>query len=370
MAKRTVSQAPHWCPDCETIVHLAPVYECGNCGQDSLERRCEDCRKFCARREEDGCETCMAECEPVEVVTDHDGELIRAEDYVADGPSLAVRNAAAEAAYKAERAATAKKETEKAYAGAVAKPWSEVKVGDEILSFTRDGSLDTILGNTAVLSVQTVGPHPLDPSFTPGQVIVHTARHSSIALQVHNPDEIVHVSAKPEARDAEPAPSDRYTVGTVDHASGGNLKYISADMTIDSMRDSGAIVGVIVGKNTLNSGSTTGVATFADPVEAESFAVAARVAADLLAEVSTEDADVPLSLGESEHVFTSGTTRYVSFRRGIDDFMEKQIMQVRTGSSPRGSMGFSIENPAVLRNIAEAADWVALQLRTALDIQA
>lgn len=363
--KRTVSEAPHWCPSCEEIVHLAPVYECGTCSQESLERRCEDCHKFSGRREEDGCENCMAECVEVEVVTDHDGALIRAEDFVADGPSLADRNAAEVAAHAAERATVAKKKTEEAYAGSTATPWSNVKVGDEILTFTRDGSVDTMMGNQTVISLQSVGAKPGSDKLEPGQIIAHLLRYG-VTLEIHNPDSLAYVVNDPETGVVEPSPAERFTVGTTDHASGGAVKHINADMGTDHHSGTYTPVGVITGRTSSRSGSFTGIATFADPAEAEAFAAAARTAAANLAATGAPDEDFQLELDALEHVFADAPSRYVSFKLGMDDFNEKQIIQVGTGSTSRPSMVFSVHSPIVLRHIAAAADHVAAGLRKAL----
>lgn len=364
-AKRTISTAAHWCPQCEDIVYLAAVYECGNCSTESLERRCEDCHKFCSRREEDGCENCMAECEEVEVVTDHDGTLIRAEDYEANGPSLAERNAAEEAAHKVERAATAKKKTEQAYAGATATPWNQVKVGDKVIVFNRDGSLDSMMGNQTILSLQHVGADHADSRLEAGQIIAHTHRFG-VSLELHNPTDTAYVVNDPEAREAEPPAAERYTVGTVDFASGGSTKVINADMGVDSHNGTFVPVGVIVGRSSITSGGYTGIASFTDPVEADAFAAAARAAAAMLSESGAEDQGFPLILDANEHTFPSSPTRYVGFALGMDDFNEKKIIEVRTGNDKRGGMTFSVHYPTVLLNIAAAADHVAAQLRKAL----
>lgn len=363
-AKRTTSTAPHWCPACEELVHLVAVYECNNCSNESEERRCEDCHKFCSRREEDGCENCMAECEEVEVVTDHDGTLIRSIDYVAEGPSLAARNAAAEAAHKVEQAATAKKNTEQAHSGATAKPWSEVKVGDEVLVFNRDGSLDS-MGNQAILTLQTVGADHADSRLETGQIIAHTRRFS-VGLELHNPDDIAYVVNDPQDFEVEPPAAERYTVGTVDFASGGSTKVINADMTVDSHNGTFVPVGVIVGRSSISSGGYTGIGSFTDPTEADAFAAAARAAAAKLAETGAEDQDFPLILDAKEHTFPSSPTRYVRFALGMDDFNEKKIIEVRTGNDKRGGMTFSVHYPSVLLNVAAAADHVAAGLRKAL----
>jgi hypothetical protein len=364
-AKRTISTSPHWCPDCEELVSLVAVYECNNCSTESVERRCEDCHKFCSRREEDGCENCMAECEEVEVVTDHDGTLIRAIDYVAEGPSLADRNAAEEATHKAEQAATAKKKTEQAYSGATAKPWSEVKVGDEVLVYNRDGSLDSMMGNSTILSLQTVGADHADKRLEAGQIIAHTKRFG-VALELHNPADTAYVVNDPEDSEVEPPASKRYTVGHVDFASGGSTKVINADMSVDSHNGTFVPVGVIVGRSSISSGGYTGIGSFTDPAEADAFAAAARAAAAKLAATGAEDQDFPLILDAKEHTFPSSPTRYVGFGLGMDDFNKKKIIEVRTGNDQRGGMTFSVHYPSVLLNIAAAADHVAAGLRKAL----
>jgi len=365
-AKRIVSEAPHWCSDCEEIVHLVPVYECGTCSDISLERRCENCRKFMGRRDEDGCENCMAECQPVEVVTDHDGTIIRAEDYVADGPSLAERRTVAEAEHKAQRAAAEKQKSEQAYAGATATPWSAVKVGDEILAFTREGDVDTLMGNQTIFSLQTVGPNPAADNLAPGQIIATLFRYGP-TLEIHNADDTAYVVNDPERTTPEPPATERFTVGTTNYASGGAVKYISADMGADHHSGSFAPVGIITGRSSINAGSLTGIATFADPAEAEAFAAAARTAAANLVATGIQDEEFPLELDAQKHSFPDAPARYVSFKLGMDDFNEKQIMEVSTGNTRRPSMVFSVHAPSVLLNIAAAADHVAAGLRKALD---
>jgi hypothetical protein len=353
-AKRTVSTAPHWCPACEELVHLVAVYECNNCSNESEERRCADCHKFSSRRDEDGCENCMAECEEVEVVTDHDGTLIRAEDFDA-ATLLRERNAATEAAHKVEQAATAKKKTEQAYAGATAKPWSEIKVGDEVLAFNRDGSLDSMMGNHTILSLQVVGADHADKRLEAGQIIAHTQRFG-VALELHNPTDTAYVVNDPQNSEVEPPASKRYAVGTVDFASGGSIKVINADMGIDSHNGTFVPVGIIVGRSSASSGGYTGIGSFTDPAEADAFAAAARVAAVMLSDSGAEDEDFPLILDAKEHTFPSSPTRYVGFGLGMDDFNEKKIIEVRTGNDKRGGMTFSVHYPSVLLNIATAAD--------------
>lgn len=78
-----------WCENCSEGFEegdATRLYECGECGSVSAERRCDSCNKFKSRSEDPGCPHCE---EPVsettvEMVRDHDSTLIRAEDYDPD----------------------------------------------------------------------------------------------------------------------------------------------------------------------------------------------------------------------------------------------------------------------------------------------
>lgn len=85
------------------------LYECGTCNGVSSERRCDQCNLFKARSEEVGCPDCgePLNTDPVECVVDHDGALIRFEDYDPEGAPLEERSAQARAAAEAAREAEA-----------------------------------------------------------------------------------------------------------------------------------------------------------------------------------------------------------------------------------------------------------------------
>lgn len=123
----------HRCPSCDTIYRegdLSRLYECSRCGSTSVERRCDACNIFMARAGE-GCEDCATECEEVEAVVDHDGELVLVEDYDPD-ISKGERDAASRARSDRERAeAEARRRAER---DAAAQPVAaaDVRVGDWI----------------------------------------------------------------------------------------------------------------------------------------------------------------------------------------------------------------------------------------------
>lgn len=87
-----------WCAACERAVmdeEQIAVYECTRCSTTTDERRCPDCNIFTARADYSvGCPDCFGELDhDIEIVTDHDGSLILAADFDADGPSNAQRAA-------------------------------------------------------------------------------------------------------------------------------------------------------------------------------------------------------------------------------------------------------------------------------------
>lgn len=119
-----------WCASCDEITEAVPVYECGSCGAASDERRCPDCNKFAARREEDGCETCFDPTTTIDIVTDHDGTLIRAEDYQPDGESLATRRAVEQAQAAAAHARRREENRAALINAGRTTTWANVTVGD------------------------------------------------------------------------------------------------------------------------------------------------------------------------------------------------------------------------------------------------
>lgn len=124
------------CTDCETLHgegDLERAYTCNECGQNTLERRCDTCNKFTARAEHQvGCPDDAAECEEVEAVTDLDGELILAEDYDPSVP-LSERKAAniAAATVRNEVAAAAKRDA--LFAKSTQVPAAQIVAGDRII---------------------------------------------------------------------------------------------------------------------------------------------------------------------------------------------------------------------------------------------
>lgn len=99
-----------WCEACNVGFdenEAALIYECGNCNTKGTDRKCPDCKKFRARSEEPGCPQCEEPVDEnqVEMVHDHDGQVIRLEDYEPDGPTKAERDEAAKIA-AAEQAET------------------------------------------------------------------------------------------------------------------------------------------------------------------------------------------------------------------------------------------------------------------------
>lgn len=135
MSAEPTTITAYQCPGCVTIyadeADLVPLYECSRCGQNSPERRCDECNIFMARAGI-GCEDCAAECEEVEAVEDHDGQLIPADEWEPEG-SKADRDAAESARRDRERAERKRQEQEERDAASEVVPVSALAVGDWIM---------------------------------------------------------------------------------------------------------------------------------------------------------------------------------------------------------------------------------------------
>src|SRR5690625_5141550 len=139
MAAGDRSTAP-WCPDDDAVVaEPARAYECSRCGERTNsaalagERaRCEGCNIFMARAEEDACPDCSAPLEDMEVIEDHDGALVKADQFDPVGPSFHEREAAERAELEALRQAQQAAQEARVAEESAITTWSELEPGDDL----------------------------------------------------------------------------------------------------------------------------------------------------------------------------------------------------------------------------------------------
>lgn len=189
-----------FCESCEQVAEeTVTVYECSTCGATSEERRCENCHRFMARRDEPGCPDCLEPVVEKALVVDLDGAFIDPENYLPQGPAYAVRQAEQAVVEKTERQ---RKTAEKAQAQEAASretTWGEVRVGDRIA-----GGVDRWGGvrSPAVAHVMTAAD---------GAILVATDEYG-LHVERHTADEPVRVSTD-AATLAEPIePVGRYVL--------------------------------------------------------------------------------------------------------------------------------------------------------------
>lgn len=356
----------YWCPDCLEITEPVRVYECDTDGYVGEERRCETCNRFCSRRDEDGCENCFAEVDEVDVVTDHDGAVIRAEDYQPNGKALAVRQ---KEEFEANRKAATKKakaEIEALLSATVETTWSEITVGQEIVAKDWKGNIDTRRGSK-VLSVTTAGENAVAP-VVPGSLIVVTDQYG-VRVEVHSADETVLIKSDAPAPEASEAPQERFVVTEGNDTHGSGLKLVDAVVGLAATAERNVYVGEIMGRNSEYSSFQTIVGAFFDPKEAKAFASAARTAAnDLRTRVLVDDvSELAVKLEESDNILSHAPTRYATFLVGTDDMLGGEGVRVYTGSRERTSQSFAVLSPSVLDGIARAAELIADKLTELID---
>jgi len=164
-----------WCSDCEqgweSDSELLALYECGSCGTVSSERRCEQCHKFMARSSEMGCPECEQPVDAqAQLVRDHDGQLVRQEDYEPEGDPAALRRKQQAAQVARQRAEKLEQKTARLLTGAQKTTWDQIRTGQQV-ALIRDGKPDVdewVDEQPAVVSVMRPGPHA---NAFPGQVV-------------------------------------------------------------------------------------------------------------------------------------------------------------------------------------------------------
>lgn len=355
-------QTGHWCPSCEELTEPVPVYECHTCGTEGVERRCDTCNRFAARRDTDGCETCFGELEEVEVVEDHDGSLIPLAEYDPEGSALAERQRAELEAANAEAQAKREAQIADAVEGATATPWSAVTAGAVILVKDWSGRLDPAFPAT-VLSVTTAGAGAKAP-VQPGSIIA-TVQHHGIRTEAHAPTDVVYV--REGAPGAAMPPAERFTVGEAEHIMGAGLTAVSQGFDRGGEHTGGIPVAEIYGRHSARSGSYTRLAAFTDPEAARAYAAAALTAA--------EDSRVPDSgsaapIEEETGFFAEPYPTFgATFGVGPLDFADGGFgVELVVFTSPRSASSTRFTDGAVLRRVAEAALTGAERLEDALGL--
>lgn len=351
------------------LTEAVRVYECDADGWVGTERRCETCSKFVSRRDEDGCENCFAEVEEVEVVTDHDGTLIKAEDYKSNGKSLAERNKAASEKSKKDAAKKAKTALDALLSETTETTWANIAVGQRIAATDWKGNIDTFQ-DAKVVSIMVAGANAMAP-VAPGSLIVMTD-HYGPRIESHSPDDSVLIrNAAPEPTTIEPV-EERFSVslGSDTHGSSG-IKFVSANVSLAATSVRNVYMGEISGKNSQHSGYETIIGSFHDPAEARAFGKAAREAAVELRKVVLVDdlEELAVELTDNDDILSHVPTRYATFLVGKDDMMGGDGVRVSTSTSVRSTQSFAVLSPNALDGIAKAADLIAEKLATLLDVK-
>lgn len=357
----------YWCPDCMELTEPVRVYECGADGWTGDTNRCEDCSKFLSARDEDGCEECFTAVEEVEVVTDHDGTVIRAEDYEPNGKSLAVRRKEESDKASKEAAQKAKIALDNLLSELTEKAWGEISVGQKIVVKDWKGNLDSAKTAT-VLAVEVAGNNAVSP-VTPGSLIVLTEQYG-LRLSAHDPRDIAMVRASDHELVPVEAAEQRFVMEQGDDDHGSGVKFVLANVGLADTPNRNIYIGEISGKNSEHSGHQTTIAAFSHPGEARAFAQVARAAAsELRSRVlldASDELDIVLREDDSD-IVSHVPTRYATFRIGKDEIMGGDGVRVTTSNSGRSTQSFSVLSANVLDGIAKAAEMIADKLSTILD---
>jgi hypothetical protein len=349
------------------LTEAVRVYECDADGWVGTERRCETCNKFVSRRDEDGCENCFAEVQEIEVVTDHDGTLIRAEDYEPNGKSLAERQKAELEKSKKDSAKKAKAALESLLSETTETTWGEISVGQQVIAKDWKGNLDAAKTAT-VLSITVTGENSVAP-VAPGSLIVLT-EHYGLRLAAHSAEEVVLIKNVESAPVAMEPADQRFIVEQGDDTHGTGVKFISANVGLAATDQQNVYMGEISGKNSERSGFQTTIAAFFQPEEARAFArVARETATELRSRILVDETgEVDVTLTEDDNdIMSHVPTRYATFRIGKDDMMGGDGVRVMTATSGRSTQSFAVLSPNVLDSIAKAADMIADKLATLID---
>lgn len=130
--------AAYRCSECSQILAADAlcaerVYVCGECGQRSEERRCDQCNRFCSRVTEPCCPDDYADCDEFEAAIDNDGTtLIDPDNWEPTGTATERADAKATAAARKREAEAAQKAAEMDAATEL-RMWETVAAGDVIL---------------------------------------------------------------------------------------------------------------------------------------------------------------------------------------------------------------------------------------------
>lgn len=364
MAATPATDTGYWCDECQEIVEAVRVYECSRCSEATDDRRCSECNIFASRRDEDGCENCFAAVEEVEVTHDHDGTLIRAEDYEPNGESLRNREAASEAAAAAARTAKIDAAAASHAASGRTATWADVRPGMRLAARDYEGNIDTI-HDTIVLSATTAGPDCAAP-LEPGDIVA-LILHYGVSLERHSPTDETMILGQAPADERQLPVTERFTIEQSPHPLSGSPNYmVEAGMGFDADGRTRLPMGYIHLRSTPYSNMRTNLGTFSDPAEAQAFAATARVAAAHLAphdggHFSTQftDADEPV---------TSQLTLFAHFTTGEIEFGAGKGLTVRTSSSKRGGMTTMITDQRTMIAVAEAAETIAERLARAIGL--
>lgn len=358
----------YWCNDCEELTEAVRVYECDLDGWKGTERRCETCNKFVSRREEDGCENCFAEVEEVEVVTDHDGAIIKASEYEPNGKPLAQRLKEADEAQKKAYARKAKSDVNELIAKTVETTWGEITPGQKIVARDWKGAIDTHRSAT-VLSVTVAGENCVAP-VVPGSLTV-VVEHYGLRLEVHNPEDSVLVLTDEVKSELLPTPDERFTVIQGNDTHGSGIRFVTANVSFAATEDRNIYLGEINGKSSAYSGQSTIIGSFFEPEEARTFAKRSREAAAELRSRALFDGEeaIAVELTEVDDVLSHAPTRYADFIVGVDDMLGGDGVRVMTSSTGKSTQSFSVLSPAVLDGIAEAAEMIANKLTDLYDLK-
>ena len=362
-----VSQALY-CEECEDFTSLVRIYECNNCGTADDERRCDQCNKFKGRREDDGCENCFSEkVSLVDTVIDHDGVMIRLEDYAPDGEAYSARQKAYQAEVEAKIKAREDEESSKLRAGAERKTWADVRPGNQVLRpGTRGSEIDT-LRNGNVLNIVVVGEN--HPEELEAGTVLATVEHYGVSTEPHDPSEEVWVVREPEEPFTVADASERYRVSVVEdevHSTPTNLLVMRFGFSHSRI---GVVpVGSIMGRSSEYSNMYTNVCAFTDPREARAYADAVELAAQKLKSMEGS------VTGERRH-YEFDNERFMDPQpdtgfhikvgpTGWGDF--KCSAEFSNREDRRGRMTYSVGDTAVLEDIAECSRKIADRLEAAL----
>jgi predicted RNA-binding Zn-ribbon protein involved in translation (DUF1610 family) len=349
-----------WCPDCLTSPdegETITLYECGNCGEITEERRCENCHRFKARYDEPGCPDCNQPLATESLVIDYDGETILAADFEEGGVALAEREAKESAELNSRREAERAAKTAARLNNSTLTTWRQVSIGDVIVPDPAEQAGQPSWATGKLTVVRYLRPTQTEK----GILIVAGVHEFSDRIEVHPASEPVLISTIPGQ--GQKVLDDLGPFGGLTRMPDGDLDVVSSPTECVKIqfgyatRDGGLLPTLMLSTTGKHGGGyTVPFATFIDPDQARSgleiLAKAARDYAEILGVALDPESAVEDVIVDEEHRIHSEPASATEIQVGTSTWLPDAgpLLRLRTAH-----MNSALDAPHALALAAERA---------------